>query len=321
MNSYIVVTGASGWLGKTMVEALYNVFPYSECQQRLALFSSKRKDFVIHGRKNDIPVSALALQELPAFAEANPIHSFIHTAFLTKDRIGVYGLDRFTRENKEITDCVCKALSCAQNARVVGISSGAALASEQYSARVSQSEPEPYAILKYQEEERLRIQVEPLILRIFALSGRHMRDPIQFALGDFLLSAIRREQICIKAKMPVFRGYGYADDICMLAIRWLVSDKEAPSRPVDTVSHSLSLVELAELISRQYNLPNPLTCLDQSLAANSYTANSHAYVRLLQAMGLDPTPMLDQVVDTYFGLSHRNYPANDTAMGGLGGGV
>lgn len=52
---------------------------------------------MIHGKKNDIPVSALALQELPAFAEANPVHSFIHTAFLTKDRIGVYGLDRFIR--------------------------------------------------------------------------------------------------------------------------------------------------------------------------------------------------------------------------------
>ena len=299
-NSYIVVTGASGWLGKTMVEMLYNVLPYNECQQRIVLFSSKRKDFVIHGKKNDIPVSALALQELPAFAAANPIHSLIHTAFLTKDRIEVYGLDRYIRE---ITNFVCEALSRSQNARVVGISSGAALASEQSSAQLSQSEPDPYAVMKYHEEKLLRNHADPLILRIYALSGRHMRDPSHFALGDFLLSAIRREQIHVRAAMPVFRGYGFADDICMLAIRWLVSDKKAPSRSVDTVSHSLSLIELAKLISRQYNLPDPLTSLDESLAASSYTANSQAYIELLQAMGIDPTPILDQIVDTYYGLA------------------
>ena len=153
-HSYIVVTGASGWLGKTVVETFYRVLPHKECKQRLALFSSKSKDFIIHGKNSRIHASSLALRDLPAFALANPIHSIIHTAFLTKDRIGAYGLDKFSRENSEITDIICEALSCMEDTRVVGISSGAARSAEQALAQISPFEPDPYAILKYQEEER-----------------------------------------------------------------------------------------------------------------------------------------------------------------------
>jgi hypothetical protein len=119
--------------------------------------------------------------------------------------------------------------------------------------------------------------------------------------------------------MPVYRGYGYADDICMLAIKWLMSDNRAPSSAVDTVSHSLSLVELAKLISLQYNLPDPLSCVDPSQAENSYTSNSQYYLGLMQDMGISPTSMADQIADTYAGLALTNHPTHDYEIGALTG--
>jgi hypothetical protein len=58
------------------------------------------------------------------------------------------------------------------------------------------------------EEERILMSIAPtLVLRIYALSGRYMRDPRRYALGDFIYQALHEGPVVVKSQSRVVRGY------------------------------------------------------------------------------------------------------------------
>ena len=134
-----------------------------------------------------------------------------------------------------------------------------------------------------------------------------MRDPNLFALGDFLLTALRGEAIQIKSSMPVLRSYGHAGDITGLAWRWLLSTDEASAagRPLTAVSLTLDLKKLAERITSLYHLPPVQVAIDPNAAPNSYVADPEPFLAALKHYGLQPTSLEDQLRDTATGL--RNH--------------
>ena len=161
---------------------------------------------------------------------------------------------------------------------------------------------DPYGVLKSEEERRLSEITDTLVLRAYAVSGRFMRDPEQFALGDFLLRALAGLQIAIKAPMPVIRGYGHAGDMVNLAFRWLWSEHLPPAHPIAAVSHEVELLELAGLISSLYDLPPTSRAIDTRLPPNRYTADSVSYTNMMQLLGITPHSLQEQVLDTASGV-------------------
>ena len=305
----IGITGATGWFGRTALHELQQLLGPESFFRRVRAFASRSRTIPSTGFADGVerPVPVAPLAELPELAAREPIEALLHTAFLTREYVERVGVETYISVNRGITDLVCRSLHAAPAARAVLISSGAAAALDHVDRLEDHLHTDPYGVLKSEEERRLREIAQTLVLRAFAVSGRFMRDPEQFALGDFLLRALGGLPIEIKAPMPVIRGYGHAGDMVNLAFRWLWSEQLPPTHPIAAVSQEVELLELATLISSLYDLPPPSRVIDSSLAANRYSADPLLYINTLNSLGVVPRSLDEQVFDTASGLKALLY--------------
>ncbi|MFZ4702108.1 MAG: NAD-dependent epimerase/dehydratase family protein [Candidatus Methylumidiphilus sp.] len=303
-NGMLVVTGATGWFGRTALHELQQLLGPESFSRRVRAFASRSRTIAstgfVDGVERPIPVAPLA--ELPELAAREPIDALLHTAFLTREHVERVGVEEYISVNRGITDLVCRSLEASPAARAVVISSGAAAALDGVACIEEHLHADPYGVLKVEEERRLGEIADTLVLRAYAVSGRFMRDPEQFALGDFLLRALRRLPIVIKAPMPVIRGYGHAGDMVNLAFHWLWSEHLPPAHPIAAVSQEVELLELARRISSLYDLPPTLSAMDPGLSPNRYTADPALFVTMLYELGIVPHSLKEQIFDTAFGL-------------------
>jgi nucleoside-diphosphate-sugar epimerase len=300
----LVVTGATGWFGRTALHELQQLLGPETFSLRVRAFASRSRTIASTGFADGVerPIPVAPLAELPQLAACEPIEALLHTAFLTREYVERLGVDEYISVNRGITDLVCRSLKASTSARAVLISSGAAVALDDVDRLEDHLIADPYGVLKSEEERRLSENADTLVLRAYAVSGRFMRDPEQFALGDFLLCALGGLPIVIKAPMPVFRGYGHAGDMVNLAFRWLWSEHLPPAHPIAAVSHEMELLELASLISSLYDLPPPSSAIDPSLFPNRYTADPEPYMNMLHELSIVPRSLEEQIFDTASGL-------------------
>ena len=303
-NGLLVVTGATGWIGRTALHELQQLLGPETFSRRVRAFASRSCTIASTGFADGIEraISVAPLAELPDFAAREPIEALLHTAFLTREHVERVGVEAYISVNRGITELVCRSLEASPSARAVVISSGAAAALDAVSCLEEHMYADPYGVLKREEELRLGEIDNTLVLRAYAVSGRFMRDPGNFALGNFLLRALDGLPIVVKAPMLVVRGYGHAGDMVNLAFRWLWSDRLPPAHPIAVVSQEFELVKLASAISSIYDLPSISSALDPSLPPNRYTADPVTYLNMLYEMGIVPSSMEKQIFDTAFGL-------------------
>lgn len=300
----LVVTGATGWFGRTALHELQQLLGPESFSCRVRAFASRSRIIAstgfADGVERSIPVAPLA--ELPELAAREPIEALMHTAFLTREYVERVGVEAYIRTNRSITELIYRSLDCTPSARAVVISSGAAADLDDVASLEDHLYSDPYGVLKREEEWRLGQIADTLVLRAYAVSGRFMRDPSQFALGDFLLRALEGLPIRIRAPMPVIRGYGNAGDMVSLAFRWLWSEHLPPSHPIAAVSQQVELLQLASLITSLYDLPPISSAIDTSLPPNYYTADPACYANMLQMLAIKPRSLEEQVIDTLSGL-------------------
>jgi len=303
-NGMLYVTGATGWFGRTALHELQRLLGPEAFSRRVRAFSSRSRTIASTGFVDGVEraITVAPLVDLPELASREPIEALLHTAFVTREHVERVGVEAYIRVNRGITDLVCRSLEASPSARAVVISSGAAAALDAFSCFEEHLHADPYGVLKREEERRLGEIENTLVLRAYAVSGRFMRDPVNFALGNFLFRALDRLPIVIKAPMPVIRGYGHAGDMVNLAFRWLWSDRLPHTHPIAAVSQEFELLELASLISSLYDLPPTSSVIDSSLPPNRYSADPGTYLKLLDELGIVPLSMEKQIFDTAFGL-------------------
>jgi len=108
----IAVTGASGWVGQSILAYLHRklgpdrfytcVFPFSSVSRRLNL------NFSID------PIQSYPLAEMPARAEEAPFDFVFHAAFFVRDHLSSSDLDDYILANRMITGF------SAENAESIG---------------------------------------------------------------------------------------------------------------------------------------------------------------------------------------------------------
>lgn len=303
-HGMLVVTGATGWIGRTALHELQRLLGPETYSRRVRAFASCSSTIAstgfVDGVKRAIPVSPLT--ELPEIVLREPIEALLHTAFLTREHVDRVGVEAYITVNRGITDLVCRSLESSPSTRAVVVSSGAAAALDTFSCLEERLHSDPYGVLKCEEERRLGEIENTLVLRAYAVSGRFMRDPHHFALGNFLLRALEGLPIVINAPMPVIRGYGHAGDMVNLAFRWLWSKYLPPANPIAAVSHEVDLQKLASLIVSLYDLPPTSSAIDPSLFPSRYTADSAPYGKMLHDLRIVPRSMEKQIFDTACGL-------------------
>ena len=297
----ILVTGATGWLGRSVLHELQRLIPANCFNEHVYAFGSKhgviQSTAYKDGDKISVPV--YSLQDISSIAKGRDIR-VVHMAFLTKDRLSSYGYSSFVDTNRWITDTVCHAISLAKDSRIVDISSGAAALTEERRESTVHTSVDPYGFMKLREERLLSDLSLTQVFRIYALTGRFIRDPEKFAIGDFLLSALKSTPIHIKASGPVIRGYVAASDVAQVALYWLMSQEDS-CLPISAVTHTVTLATLASSITTMFNLP-PVTLRNFADLPSTYSHSPSSFLDMMQSFGLRPMTLGDQILETARGL-------------------
>lgn len=296
-----VLTGATGWVGRNFLHVLQKIFPPESFNKKVLAFGSKFTEIystAYLGRQIKIPIYPLELMNEILKNEYDL--KIIHTAFLTREKIQYYGIENYIKINKKITSTVEDLLDSSRNSKIVIISSGAAKLFDNNDLNKKKLIEVPYEYLKYEEEEILSTKSNSLVLRIFALSGRFIKDPNLFAVGNFLKSASMGKSIIIKSRNNVIRSYGFASDIANLALCWLNDKKikKLSSNKINAASLTLNLIELANCITNIYSLPKVNENVDFKLEENNYSCKTNEFLDLLKSYHIKPTELDLQIKET-----------------------
>ncbi|QPN56325.1 NAD(P)-dependent oxidoreductase [Synechococcus sp. CBW1107] len=288
-----VLTGASGWFGRTALWEYEQVHGPEALRRDVIACASSSKDIDIgspHG-----PVSAVSLETLDGIDGAE---GMIHLAFLTRDRIAEVGVESYIAQNRAITALVADCISRHPGIPIITTSSGAAAV---FDAAVADLTSNPYAALKHEEEELWRCsgaQRMAAVFRVYGAAGRFIKDPKVFALSDFLSRALAGERIEIHSRRPVIRSYVHVGTMMRLLWAMLESPTEPGLCHVDAVLQTMSLVDLAKEISKLWGLPEPLFHIDPSLPADDYRADSGPFRELLRQYRIAAPALREQLQET-----------------------
>ncbi|MDQ1127882.1 NAD(P)-dependent oxidoreductase [Microbacterium sp. SORGH_AS_0888] len=211
-DSRVLVTGASGWFGRTAVDLLEGT------SARLLCIASSARIMSVNGR--EFPLGIWNLEEIRAFAPS----IVIDCAFLTKDRLAANSsrtTDEYVRVNRLLTSQMLLAAELPSVQSVLTISSGAAVYPQD--ALQTPFEENTYGALKREAEQSLmetalRRGIHAVAARAWAVSGGHVQQPRTFALSDMVLQARDGNVIEIKATSEVWRRYTAVEDLLAVAM-------------------------------------------------------------------------------------------------------
>ena len=300
-----VLTGASGWFGQTALWEYEQLLGPESLRRDVILFASAARtiDFGSpHG-----PVEALPLQEIQHVPRTSGL---LHLAFLTRERLAVEGLDAYVQKNRAITAAVAAWIKHHPTLPIITTSSGAAAALDGMPADLKGN---PYATLKQEEETLWKQQASQrmaLVFRVYAASGRFLKDPKIFALGDFITQAKAGQPITVRSPRPVIRSYVHVGTLMRLAWAMLLQPLPPGFLQVDASTHTLSLVDLASRIADMWNLPPPLSRIDSNLATDDYSADPTPFLELLARYQLKSPTLEQQIQESAEAITSDGVVAN-----------
>ena len=223
----ILVLGASGWFGTAFRELVPSHVPL------MSIASRSRGPFETWSQER--------------------VHSFgpsvvVNFAFLTRERVGVDGLENFIEVNENLTRQLLIAAQLPRVRAVLTVSSGAAR------ALPLDLDVDPYGFLKRREEERLMALASPtrnvVVARAWSVSGHHVRRPHDYAFSGFILQAAQGV-ISIRATQPVFRRYVAASDFIEVCCKRMLSGWTGE------IDSGGELIEMGSLARRIASIVNP----------------------------------------------------------------
>ena len=292
------MTGAGGWFGKTALHVFEQTYGPEDLRRRVIPFASRARQ--IDFGSDYGPVQALDLREIIDIPDPAGL---LHLAFLTRDRVDEMGLNDYVAANRDITAQVAGLLRAHPTLPIVTTSSGAAAALDGIELDL---EGNPYATLKKEEENLLYRESRTrmaVVFRVYAASGRFMRNAERFALGDFLLQAIEHQQLTLKSPCQVERSYVHVGTLMELSWLLLMAPDPPGYQAIDACTDHISLLELAGLISQRENLPEPQHKIDFRLPINFYGGDRKKFIEKLRARGLKAQTIAEQIEDTKRGLN------------------
>lgn len=241
-DNRILVTGASGWIGRETIALLQQVFPDTkDFQSRVILAGSRDATVVVNG------ISYL----IRSLSEIQPDEIFdlvIHLAFLTQDKAIQLGEGEYSRRNRELTEFVYQICRRSNSRYVLLASSGAA--NEAAMRAFTDPSKRLYGRLKRESEERfLQLPSESgslvEICRIWSISGAYIREPKKYALGNFIAQAKTSGKIELHNSALVKRAYVNAGELMGVLLLNLLSGEGGL---IDSGGFETSLLELAKLV-------------------------------------------------------------------------
>ncbi|MCV7074719.1 NAD-dependent epimerase/dehydratase family protein [Mycobacterium szulgai] len=288
----VLVTGASGWLGRT---ALDLIAPLG--LPTLALASRPR---IIKVGDREVELRAWDDREVAEFAPT----VVLDCAFLTRDRVSDLPLDEYVATNRAQTDRLVYATKLPGVRLSLTVSSGAAVhPQDAFDAPI---EDNPYGYLKREaeyclQEAAAKSGAVPVVLRAWSISGAHVQKPRGYALGSMIQDA-DAGAIRITARRPVFRRYVLAEELLALGLA------EGGVGPA-TIDSGGELVEMDELAARVAAVVRPDAVITRGEVdprdADRYHSDGQDWETRCQRWGLASVPLDRQIEITARGVLAR----------------
>ena len=284
----ILVLGAGGWFGKTLADLIAGV--------PVLQIGSRRRE----------QIETWNFKRVRDFA---PTLVF-NFAFLTEDKIEVYGMSEFERLNRVLISRAKDACGIESVNSVVSISSGAV--SEMLSGRRPGS---LYAQLKMEEEDGLRKVTGEnclVIPRVYSVSGPYVKSPSHYAFSSFVEGAIRGE-LEVNSERRAFRRY------CTVRSVLEVSTSLALSRESRVFETGGDLVELRALSEKIRDLVNPKAIIRMPnlvVGESSYHSNNHEWKTACLEAGLS-TPTLERQIMDVAAYFTKRQPTGNHELGSV----
>jgi UDP-glucuronate decarboxylase len=208
-HSRILITGASGWLGReTLCLLQREVGALGELN--LTLTGSAERSVDIHGESIQIVRTDRSI-------EKQSFDLILHFAFITQEKASSIGEIAYTQMNIEINEFAQRIALFNPKARQLVLSSGAAKLFLENNLD-SQSK-KLYAKLKIDLEEKTQ-DARTLILRLWNTSGHHLGVNPNYAISEFIYAAKNNQNIVIRNNLQ--RSYVYSQDVIRASILFLV---------------------------------------------------------------------------------------------------
>jgi len=292
----LVVVGATGWYGKTLVHEYVLAYGDRAAADNLLLYASRPSllSLEIKGRSLKLPVAHLA--EAP-HQSLGDFDGLLWYAFILKNKLPEIGCEAYRIANESIATHVFDCLSANPHLRTVFFSSGAAYGLTKCPAY----EVDPYAHLKIHYERKLS-RLGPLVtIYPYASIGKYVPDHFSFAVASFIYQAIKTGRIVIEAKNPVVRSYGSVHDFSRLLLRFFEhkdwSDGTVPSSIVP-VTHTIELIQLAHEVAvaleRDIDI---ISSIEMEENASVYITSDFSYGAQLSRFGISPLGLTQQLRD------------------------
>ena len=266
-NERILVSGASGWLGKNLIELILDLNDGEIPESVLLTATSSRTIELSHNRKVEV-----VKWDREAIQEFAPT-TFINLAFLTRDRLLTVPVDQYIQTNLSIIDNAIWALSLPSINLVLSTSSGVASAI----SNVDDFQIDPYGKLKKYEELVLsekadELKKKLLILRVWTVSGKYIKPGDLLIIQSIISAALANKDFEISSKSLTYRTYIHTYEMFGLALVGLLNGKTG------IINSGGIKVEIADLAQRIFTLLNAkarvIQVLERKESTEQYVSTS-----------------------------------------------
>lgn len=278
----ILITGATGWLGRSAIAVVQNTgLP-------LLLFSSKAGTVTVDGSKS--AVEAMDFGKASAFKPT----VVIDTAFLTRDKLSQVGFKAYVETNRRLIQFAKEVSRITSVRKFIGLSSGAAVPHLQ--SRIDDFAVDPYGALKAEYENTLldgqdKQSNQVLIARAYSLSGRFARNRSSYALFDIIDQAVASDTVVLTSPAYVFRRYMDAEEFLAMSLA------SAPSiQPLESGGELLELGDLAKLAVSVLAPKAQVIRPRVSKQSDHYHSDGEAIRVLSEELDFQPASITEQIL-------------------------
>jgi nucleoside-diphosphate-sugar epimerase len=295
----VVVTGASGWMGRSIIEELLTADPTLKDGRLLALGSHPRPVTLLDER-----VIEIRDWDLTEVTDWSPTVA-IHLACLTIDRLTGLADDTARAEyiatNERLAQMGRDLIGVQALRSFLFASSGAATTAEAGPA----SSAHPYAVAKMREEQTYRAAglergLPVLGARLWSVSGPHCQRPRSYAFSDMIVQSLSTGRITIHATGAVTRRYVDAGEFLAACLAVNLGGR---SGIIDSAGPLVELRELGAKMCEVLGGEVASTVPDPDAPVNSYVADPAGMAELAESLNIAFTDLHGQIRRTAAGFA------------------
>jgi UDP-glucuronate decarboxylase len=289
----IVLTGASGWLGRSTLQVMIDLFGV-DILDSLQCYGSK--DSVLH-LSNDVDVEIFSLDKL--LSNDCEIDLFIPHAFLTREKYFEKGPKCFWDDNMKIIQHEQELILRNQVRSTVLISSG--IVTTIGEQKFKDESFVLYSRLKKLEEILIsqasaNMGSNLITCRLFSATGVDMPNPAQYAIGNFVQQVLTTGNINIESSRPVFRKYVDSRQLMRCCIQLAQNGK---TLSFESSGILMELSDLARQILSTLNTEGVVSTpnLEDNIEPDNYFSSSSIMDQLFDECGINLLKIEAQILN------------------------